>query len=236
MPDRAISPPLQSHTSVPALSCVARKRRVRSNRLLVWVLVGLIAAMAGTGCKKAKEERKASAEAEAAQSAIAAYSKASDEANAAHRAVLDAFAAANRSASLSAYKTALRSDVLPKLDAFIAKLEAMPTATPELAAIHKPLLAAYKKARADLDAFEAKLTDPTALGQFDTIRQALQTAVKTYHEQLAAYYQKNARQLRLAKEEAAAQAEGVTPTSASAEATPTGAAPALPAAATPASK
>lgn len=166
------------------------------------------------GCKKAKEERKLTEAAEAAQLAIAAYSKASDDTNAAHKAVLQAFAAANRSGSLSAYKAALRGDVLPKLDVFLAQLKAMPTGTPELAAIHKPLVEAYQKARVDLDAFEAGLTDPSKLGQFDTIRSALQTAVQRYHLDLAKYYEANARQLRLAREEAAEASGVATPTDA----------------------
>lgn len=180
------------------------------------IALGCVTATAAplAGCKKAKEERKLSAQAEAAQQAIAAYSKASDDANAAHKAVLQAFAAANRSGSLSAYKTALRSDVLPKLDVFLAQLKAMPTGTPELAAIHKPLVEAYQKARVDLDAFEAGLSDPSKLGQFDTIRSTLQTAVQRYHLDLAKYYEANARQLRLAREEAAEAAGAATPTDA----------------------
>lgn len=194
----------------------------RRRRLLGWLLAACCATAAVaplSGCKKAKEERKLSAEAEAAQQAIAAYSKASDDANAAHKAVLAAFAAANRSGSLSAYKTALRSDVLPKLDAFIARLEGMPTGTPQLASIHKPLVDAYKKARADLDAFESSLVDPTKLGQFDAIRSALQAAVQRYHGDLAKYYESNARQLRIARDEAVEAAAAATPTGAPAAAT-----------------
>lgn len=188
----------------------------RRRALGALVALGCLMAVSSplAGCKKAKEERKLSEAAEAAQLAIAAYSKASDDTNAAHKAVLQAFAAANRSGSLSAYKTALRNDVLPKLDVFVAQLKAMPTGTPELAAIHKPLVEAYQKARADLDAFEAGLTDPTKLGQFDTIRSTLQTAVQRYHLDLAKYYEANARQLRLAREEAVEAAGAATPTEA----------------------
>lgn len=187
----------------------------------VWLLLAALALLP-TSCKKIQQDRAISAEMQAATAAIAAYSKASDDANQAHRDVLKAFDDANHSSNLPAYKNALRSQVLPAMDAFLAKLRQMPTGTAELKVIHGTLVGAYETARGEIGRFEADLTGSEGLGQFGAIRNKLQAGVKLYREQLDKYYAKFERKLRL---------EGAAPLAASATATTP--APATPAGQTP---
>ena len=179
----------------------------------VWLLVAALALLP-LSCKKIQQDRALSAEMQAATAAIAAYSKASDDANQAHRDVLKAFDDANHSSNLPAYKQALRSQVLPAMDAFLAKLRQMPTGTAELKVIHGTLVGAYETARSEIGRFEADLTGSDGLGQFAAIRNKLQTGVKLYREQLDKYYTKFERKLRM--DGAAPLANAATPTAAAA--------------------
>ena len=162
---------------------------------LVWLL--LCALCGAGGCKRVKDERKLSAATLQAIAAIQQYSAASDAANSAHRAVMTAFADANRSSNLPDYKQSLRTVVLPAMDAFIARLDAMPAGTPGLAAVHRKLVLSYKTARTDIDAFESGLEDVAGLGGFDDIRQRLQAGVANYSKELERYYARFDRRLRL---------------------------------------
>ncbi|MBM4342289.1 MAG: hypothetical protein FJ100_02805 [Deltaproteobacteria bacterium] len=174
------------------------------------------------GCEKARQERAARQAQAAVASAIEQYSTASAGANAAHREVLDAFAAANASTNLPDYKAALRTRVLPAMDVFVHKLEAIPTATAELKAVHGRLTEAYRRARDEIAEFERGLGDAQGLRRFDEIRTALQRAVADYRIQLADYYTRHDRQLRL---DAARMAESATPTGRSPPAASTPASP-----------
>jgi len=195
--------------------------QVRWPNRQLWLLLAALALLPAS-CKKIQQDRAISAEMQAATTAIAAYSKASDDANQAHRDVLKAFDDANHCSNLPGYKNALRSQVLPAMDAFLAKLRQMPTGTAELKVIHGTLVGAYETARSEIGRFEADLTGSEGLGQFAAIRNKLQAGVKLYREQLDKYYGKFERKLRL---------EGPTPLAAAA--TPTTTAPSASAAPTP---
>jgi hypothetical protein len=147
------------------------------------------------GCQRLADDRNRSEAYRAAVAAIDQYSTASAAANDAHRAVLSAFAAANDSKNLPDYKRALRERVLPAMDAFVKRLQAMPTGTPELAAVHAKLTDGYRKARDAIAEFERGLASPSELQRFDTIRAGLQAAAQNYETALHAYYHRHGRQL-----------------------------------------
>lgn len=190
--------------------------------ILPIVVLLMLAVSGATGCERLRAERKNAEATRAAVAAIQRYSTASDAANQAHRGVMAAFDKANRSPNLPEYKNALRTQVLPAMDAFIARLRTMPADTAELKAIHAQLVDAYEQARREIDDYEKSLDSAEGLGRFADIRDHLQQRVKAYREALARFYSRYRRELRLdAGPEAAA-----LPGQASATA-------ALPAAATP---
>jgi hypothetical protein len=191
----------------------------------LWLVVGF------AGCAKSKQARAAAVADRQAAEAIARYGEGAAQANAAHRQVLLAFAAANASTSLSDYRASLRDRALPALDGYLQALGRVPTATAELQAIHGNLLQAYRTARSDLATFEQGLQDPSGLPRFDAIRTTLQAAVRSYEAALAAYYGRHGRRLQLASTPPVVTA--ATATQAAAAATPTLAA--VPVAATPSS-
>lgn len=175
--------------------------------------IALCAALAlgvAPGCAKAREDRSRLAELQAGAQAIESYSAATDRANAAHREVMAAFAQANASTNLTDYKAALRTRVLPAMDAFIAKLAAMPTGTKELARIHGGLTEAYRRSRDAIGEFERTLQDPAGLTKFDAIRDQLQRDVRLYSDQLGKYYAAHSRQLRLESAKESAKEAGKT--------------------------
>jgi hypothetical protein len=181
--------PLRQPSVHPAL--------LRFTRTAPLALAVAAALMASLSCSKAREDRTRLAELQAGAQAIENYSAATDRANAAHREVMGAFALANASTNLTDYKAALRTKVLPAMDAFIEKLAAMPAATAELKRIHGGLTEAYRRSRDAIAEFERTLQDPTGLAKFDAIRDQLQRDVRQYGEQLAKYYAAHSRQLRL---------------------------------------
>ena len=182
-------------------------------------------AVVAPGCTKARAERTRLAELQAAGMAIEEYSAASDKANAAHREVLSAFAQANASSNIIEYKAVLRTKALPAMDAFVAKLAAMPTGTPELKQIHGGLTEAYRRSRDAIAEYERTLQDPKGVGRFDAIREQLQRDVRQYSEALSRYYAAHSRQLR---QEAAKDSGKDAPKEAASGSAP--AAPAKPAA------
>lgn len=159
--------------------------------------VGLaVLVVASAGCEKVRAERQRRAEQQAVAHAIEVYSSATESANAAHGEVLSAFGVANASTNLTDYKAALRTKVLPAMDAFIERLSKMPTGTPELGRIHGGLTEAYRRSRDAIGEFERGLQDPAGLPRFDAIRDTLQQDVRRYNEQLRDYYARQGRQLR----------------------------------------
>lgn len=154
--------------------------------------------MAGAiSCGRVDADRSRSAEDQRAQSAILAYSTASQQANGLHGDVIDAFHRANRAASLPDYRDAMAREVLPSMDRFIDRLRAMPTGSPELERIHGALLAAYSEARGDLALFVQGLQTAADLRRFDPIRERLQKRIAAYRDDLEAYYRAHNRTLRL---------------------------------------
>ncbi len=180
--------------------------------LTFWPILLVLTALWLPNCQRMQEDRKAATDLRAAAEAIQRYSQASDAANQAHKAVMDAFDKANRSPNLPEYRTALRTLVLPALDAFVIKLKAMPTGTPPLKAIHAQLIEAYAQARLEIDDYEAGLRGADDLGRFGDIRSHMQQRVKAYREALAKYYAKYQRQLRQDAPPAALLPARVTPT------------------------
>lgn len=175
--------------------------------LLVAVLLGVLP-LGAQGCAKLKAERADATAHKAALQAIQAYSTAADAASAAHAAVLAAFEKANHAANLAEYRRGLRDDVLPAMDAFLVKLRAVPTGTPDLLGIHGKLVAAYEQARREIADFERRLEDIGNLPQFASIRDQLQAAVKVYRAELTAYYGRFHRQLQVAPAPRAATPTG----------------------------
>jgi hypothetical protein len=163
----------------------------------VIALAAILAVTSAPGCKKVQADRQLTAAEKQADAAIEKYSAASAQANAAHQAVLQSFEQANHASDLTVYKQALREKVLPAMDAFVERLKAMPTGTPELKRIHGELLKAYQTARSEIETFEHELEGVDGLARFGDIRSRLQTGVRNYREALAAYYAANKRQLKL---------------------------------------
>ncbi len=193
------------------------------------VAVVLVCAAAfGAGCSRVSADRAQNQVLAQAAKAIERYSTASEDANTAHKKVMEAFAKANAATTLAEYQERLRNDVIPALNTFVGVLRAMPTETPELKAIHARLVEAYNKASNRIRDFEQKLQDPRGLSEFDAIRKELQDAVAAYKNELNQYYAKNKRQLRFEGRvggvpESAAPAAPATPASAAASASATSA-------------
>lgn len=171
----------------------------------------VLLALALSGCEKPVEDRQRAAALQQTQAAIGAYSQASQAANSLHSEVIGAFVKANQSPSLPDYRDAMKRDVLPAMDRFIERLQAMPAGTPDLEQIHGGLLSAYKDARSELAAYADSLETAKDLARFGPIRERLQQRVAAYRSDLDAYYRRHNRQLRL--EAGAAGAPGAaTPT------------------------
>jgi hypothetical protein len=209
---------------LPQSRDAVRTSTVHRSDLRKWLprlaALAVLSTVGPLGCTKLRQEREASTQAHTAAEAIQRYSQASDAANLAHKAVMDAFDKANRSANLPDYKAALRTLVLPAMDAFLVKLRAMPTGTPELVKIHGLLVDAYTQARREIDDYEKGLQSADGLRQFTDIRTHLQQRVKAYREALAKYYGQYQRQLRLDAPDASALPGQSSPTGLPAAATP----------------
>lgn len=147
-----------------------------------------------------------------ARNAIDAYSAASEQANSAHRKVIEAFAKANGSRNLADYKTAMREQVIPRMTFFVERLEMIQAGTPELLRIHAILIAAYKKAQADIAKFVEALQSPGDLDKFNEIRKRLQSEVQHYRTELDAYYGNFSRKLRGLSPQAVRQPSNTTKT------------------------
>lgn len=172
MPSAAALPPRLPHTQ-------------RSLGLAGAWLVALVAL--GGSCDKVETDRAHSQALHVAVAAIDHYSAQAQAATQAHGTVLAAFARAAKASNLPDYKAAVRTQVLPAMDEFLRTLAAVRADTPELQAIHARLLAAYAKARQEVDAFEAGLTEAAGLRAFEPVRTRLHRAVDAYRSELSAY-------------------------------------------------
>lgn len=182
--------------------------------LLQLALALSLAAVAVTGCDRLRGDRAQNAAAQAARKAIDAYSKASERSNGAHQAVLQAFKTANAASSLGGYRQAMRDEVLPRMNEFVGRLDAMQAGTPELQKIHKILVEGYRAALTEIGGFVDKLEKPSDLSRFEDIRTRLQERVRLYRDELDRYYKQNQRLLRGGgpAEGAVSTATPVTPT------------------------
>ncbi len=193
--------------------CPTRPARRVSARVALTVGVAL-ATLAG--CGPAKADRAKAEALRKTQLAIHSYSEASKKANGLHGEVIKQFGKANASTNLQDYREAMRKDVLPAMDRFVATLRGMPTSTPELERIHAGLVSAYSEARTDIAAYVDRLQTARDLERFVDIRKRLQRRVAAYQRDLATYYKQWNRQLRLADRAAGGTAppEASTPTAA----------------------
>lgn len=192
-----------------------------SARHIAALAILILATLVG-GCGEAKADRERAEAARKAEAAIAAYSAASQEANALHGEVIRQFGKANAATNLPDYREAMRRDVLPAMDRFVARLKGMPVNTPELKRIHGGLITAYADARRDIATFVDQLQSARDLSRFGVIRKRLQQRVGAYQSDLAAYYKNWNRKLRDGAPKPADQpASGQTAPAAPAEATAT---------------
>jgi len=166
----------------------------------------------GSGCDKIRGDRAESSATRRAQTAINAYSKASERVNGLHGDIIGAFGRANTANNLPDYRDALRGEVVPAMERFVERLEKMPTGTPELQRIHLGLVAAYRKALEQIQTFIRDLRSPDDLPGFNPIRDRLQQQVALYNRDLDAYYRRFRRELRF--EGAVGASAGATPTAA----------------------
>lgn len=174
-----------------------RHRRLgRGGSLAIALTLALLAMLPVAGCDKINADRKQAEERRRAQEAINAYSKASDKVNGLHSGIISAFGRANQAANLPDYREALRNGVIPAMERFVARLEKMPTGTPELQRIHLGLVAAYRRAIEEIGSFVRDLRSPQDLPAFNPIRDRLQQQVGLYNRDLDAYYRRFKRELR----------------------------------------
>lgn len=154
--------------------------------------LGLVAAMSGCEevSKTAGDEQKVAAE----QEVIRAYAAKVPDVDAKLAAFLAAWERANEQRDIKGLKDDISANVKPSVLAHVEALAAMPTGSPELEAIHKPLVAAYRQAAAAFDTFLASVTEDNLdpeyarlIGVMDTVK----VAEDTYLAALKAYYAKH---------------------------------------------
>jgi hypothetical protein len=155
----------------------------------LFALVGLLPGCEGiTGPSEA--ERKIAAE----QAVIKRYSDEVPKVDALLATFLGAWKSANEKKELKAYKEDIEANVLPALDRFVAAAAAMPADSPELAAIHAPLVTAYKAAQAAHLAFVKNVTETTMDVEYAKVLAAMDDVSKAeevYLAALSAYYKAN---------------------------------------------
>jgi len=164
--------------------------------VLVFVVAAAALSASTAGCDKIRSDRAEATQTREAQAAINAYSKASERVNGLHGDIIQAFGRANQANNLPDYREALREDVVPAMERFIARLEQMPTGSSELQHIHLSLVSAYRKALGEIQTFVHDLREPKDLPGFNTIRDHLQQGVALYNRDLDAYYRRFRRALR----------------------------------------
>ena len=133
------------------------------------------------------------------QEVIKAYSADVDKVDALQRTFVEAWKKANEKKDLKVYKDDLAANVLPALDAYVKAAAAMPVKSPELEAIHKPLVAAYQAAQAELVRFSGAVTEANVDAEYAKVLAAMDEVKKAeavYLDKLKTYYAKNRVELR----------------------------------------
>lgn len=167
------------------MSAAARRPNVLIAIVLAWSALGVPGCEAITGPSEA--ERKIAAE----QAVIKAYSDEVPRVDGLLTTFLETWKKANEKKDLKSYKDDLQANVLPALDRFVAAAEAMPVGSDRLAAIHAPLVAAYKNAQAAHRAFLEKVTEATMDAEYAKVLEAMDAVTKAedaYLTSLTAYY------------------------------------------------
>ncbi|HRE89431.1 MAG TPA: hypothetical protein PK095_09845 [Myxococcota bacterium] len=165
-----------------------------AGRAVLAVLGALLALSPLLGCeevkKGAEEEQKIAAE----QAVIRAYAARVPDVDQKLAAFLAAWERANEQRDLKALKDDLAANVKPAVAAHLEALAAMPTGSPELAAIHAPLVLAYREAAAAFDTFITTVTDDTLDAEYTRLIAAMDrvsVAEDTYFAALEAHFAKH---------------------------------------------
>ncbi|MFO0747982.1 MAG: hypothetical protein U1F43_20325 [Myxococcota bacterium] len=135
----------------------------------------------------------------AEQDVIKAYSADVEKVDGLQKAFVDAWKKANEKKDLKVYKDDLTANVLPAIDAYVKAAAAMPTKSAELDAIHKPLVAAYQAAQAELVRFTGAVTEQNLDAEYAKVLDAMDKVKKAeavYLDKLKTYYAKNRVELK----------------------------------------
>ncbi|MCC6624488.1 MAG: hypothetical protein IT385_24790 [Deltaproteobacteria bacterium] len=158
-------------------------------------------ALAGGACDVINGPSELERQIAAEQEVIKAYSADVDKVDALQRAFVESWKKANEKKDLKVYKDDLAANVLPALDAYVKAAGAMPTRSPELDSIHKPLVAAYQAAQAELVRFSGAVTEDNVDAEYAKVLAAMDEVKKAegvYLDKLKTYYAKNRVELRQA--------------------------------------
>jgi len=159
-------------------------------RIVVGLLVAaVLAPMAACEdvTKTAEEERRIAAE----QAVIQRYSERVPDVDAKLKTFLAAWERANDKKDIKSLKDDLSANVLPAFQAHVGALEAMPTGSAALAAIHAPLVASYRAAQEAFDVFLREVTEDNLEAAYARLLSAMDSvkaAEDTYFDALAAHY------------------------------------------------
>jgi hypothetical protein len=160
-------------------------------RALVFVW---LAALLFVGCegvqKSAQDEQKIAAE----QEVIRAYAAKVPDVDAKLATFIAAWERANEQRDIKGLKDDIAANVKPAVLAHVEALAAMPTTSPELEAIHKPLVAAYREAAAAFDTFLASVAEDNLDAEYARligVMDKVKVSEDTYLAALGAYYAKH---------------------------------------------
>lgn len=161
--------------------------------------LGLLVALApAPGCDKVEQASEAQRLRANEQTAIQAYSAEVPRVDALLRSFTQIWREANELPDTKALSEAVHARVLPALRAYVDALGAMPTKTPALAAIHEPLVTAYKGALAAFQKFADGLTAANIEARYQDLLgslDAIMRAEDAYYEGLRSYYEANGAKL-----------------------------------------
>lgn len=146
------------------------------------------------GCEEVKKGAEAEQKIADEQAVILAYSAKVPEVDQKLAAFLGAWERANEQRDVKGLKDDLTANVKPAIIAHIEALAAMPTGSPELAAIHTPLVAAYRAAATAFDTFIASVTEANLDAEYTRLLAAMDqvaAAEEAYHAALKAHCAKH---------------------------------------------
>lgn len=159
-----------------------------------WVLGLWLVALAAPACEEVSRDAEAERRIAAEQVVIRAYADKVPAVDQKLKAFLSAWERANEHKDVKGLKDDLTANVKPAIAAHLEALAAMPTGSPELAAIHAPLVAAYRDAAAAFDRFIAEVREEDLDAQYARLIGAmdnLKAAEDRYLTALESYYAKH---------------------------------------------